>query len=84
VKGCATRQPGRWPCTAGLNGVAPELPDRLEAALTLAGKGIVTPEELVQALGEGWVAEEALAVALYAVLATAPGSRSGGTSAALP
>jgi ADP-ribosylglycohydrolase len=57
---------------AGLDGVAPELPERLEAALRLAGKGIVTPEELVQALGEGWVAEEALGVALYAVLATLP------------
>jgi ADP-ribosylglycohydrolase len=60
--------------TAGLDGTAPELPDRLETALRLAGKGIVTPEELVQALGEGWVAEEALAVALYAVLATVPGA----------
>lgn len=58
--------------TAGLDGVAPELPERLEAALRLAGKGIVTPEEMVQALGEGWVAEEALAVGLYAVLATLP------------
>jgi ADP-ribosylglycohydrolase len=58
--------------TAGLDGVAPELPERLEAALRLAEKGIMTPEELVQALGEGWVAEEALAVALYAVLATLP------------
>jgi ADP-ribosylglycohydrolase len=57
---------------AGFDGVAPELPDRLEGALRLAGKGIVTPEELVQALGEGWVAEEAFAVALYAVLATLP------------
>jgi ADP-ribosylglycohydrolase len=56
----------------GFEGVAPELPDRLEGALRLAGKGIVTPEELVQALGEGWVAEEALAVALYAALATLP------------
>jgi ADP-ribosylglycohydrolase len=63
---------GALALAAGLNGVAPELPDRLEAALTLAGKGIVTPEELVQALGEGWVAEEALAVAVYAVLATLP------------
>jgi ADP-ribosylglycohydrolase len=54
--------------------VAPELPERLEAALRLAEKGIMTPEELVQALGEGWVAEEALAVALYAVLATLPGA----------
>ncbi|MGX1160531.1 ADP-ribosylglycohydrolase [Arthrobacter sp. SLBN-100] len=58
--------------TAGVDGVAPELPERLQAALRLAGKGIVTPEELVQALGEGCVAEEALAVALYAVLATLP------------
>jgi len=56
----------------GFEGVAPELPERLEGALRLAGKGIVTPEELVQALGKGWVAEEALAVALYAVLATLP------------
>ncbi|WP_461171739.1 ADP-ribosylglycohydrolase family protein [Arthrobacter sp. Z1-9] len=56
----------------GFDGVAPELPHRLEGALRLAGKGIVTPEELVQALGEGWVAEEALAVALYAALATLP------------
>jgi ADP-ribosylglycohydrolase len=57
---------------AGLDGVAPELPERLEGALRLAGKGLVTPEEMVQELGEGWVAEEALAVALYAVLATLP------------
>jgi ADP-ribosylglycohydrolase len=60
---------------SGFDGVAPELPDRLEAALRLAGKGVVTPEEMVQALGEGWVAEEALAVALYAVLATLPDTR---------
>ncbi|BCW71933.1 ADP-ribosylglycohydrolase family protein [Arthrobacter sp. NicSoilB8] len=50
---------------------------RLEAALRLAGDlpgtgGILSPENLVSELGEGWVAEEALAVALYAVLATAP------------
>jgi ADP-ribosylglycohydrolase len=57
---------------AGLDGAAPELLERLEAALRLAGKGLVTPEEMVQALGEGWVAEEALAVALYSVLATLP------------
>ena len=57
---------------AGIDAVAPELPARLAAALQLAGKGPVTPEELVQALGEGWVAEEALAVGLYAVLATIP------------
>ncbi|MFF1251354.1 ADP-ribosylglycohydrolase family protein [Pseudarthrobacter sp. NPDC058329] len=71
---------------AGFDGVAPELPDRLEGALRLAGKGIVTPEELVLALGEGWVAEEALAVALYAVLATLPddGGKASGATAADP
>ncbi len=52
---------------------------RLEAALRLAGDlpgsgDILSPEDLVSELGEGWVAEEALAVALYAVLATAPGT----------
>jgi ADP-ribosylglycohydrolase len=57
---------------AGITEVAPELPDRLQAALRLADKGKVEPEELVQALGEGWVAEEALAVAVYSVLATHP------------
>ncbi|MDT0167514.1 ADP-ribosylglycohydrolase family protein [Pseudarthrobacter sp. BRE9] len=57
---------------AALPGVAPELPDGLEAALRLADKAIVAPEELVQVLGGGWTAAEALAVALYAVLATLP------------
>jgi len=51
---------------------APELPERLQAAIRLAETPAVAPEELVQALGEGWLAEEALAVALYAVLATVP------------
>jgi ADP-ribosylglycohydrolase len=55
-----------------LDGVAPELPERLEAAVRLAGAQVLGPEELVQELGEGWVAEEAFAVGLYAVLATAP------------
>lgn len=61
----------------------PALLDRLDAALRLSdgsqlagtatGAGrVLGPEELVQQLGEGWVAEEALAVGLYAVLATAP------------
>lgn len=57
----------------------PALIERLEAALRLATQtgqpaagALLSPEELVQELGEGWVAEEALAVALYAVLATAP------------
>jgi ADP-ribosylglycohydrolase len=64
----------------GLKDVAPELPERLEAALRRAESGVLPPEELVRELGEGWVAEEAFAVGLYAVLATAPG----GTSAAQP
>ncbi|PNI10004.1 hypothetical protein CXX84_00525 [Arthrobacter sp. AFG7.2] len=55
-----------------LNEVAPELPERLDAALQLAAKGVVAPEELTEMLGEGRTAEEALAVALYAVLATLP------------
>ncbi|AOT05064.1 ADP-ribosylglycohydrolase family protein [Arthrobacter sp. U41] len=51
----------------------PDVVARLEAALRLGGAGDpLAPEELVRELGEGWVAEEALAVALYAVLATAP------------
>ncbi|MDJ0456238.1 ADP-ribosylglycohydrolase family protein [Arthrobacter sp. NQ7] len=62
---------------AELPDVAPELPQRLKAALRLAdkrdpGKQEAGPEEPVQALGEGRLAEEALAVALYAVLSTAP------------
>jgi ADP-ribosylglycohydrolase len=60
-----------------LGGVEPELPERLEAALSLAARGVVTPEELTHALGDGRTAEEALAVALYAVLATLPGADSG-------
>ncbi|WP_457974414.1 ADP-ribosylglycohydrolase family protein [Arthrobacter sp. D1-17] len=73
----------------------PELRERLDAALRLAGvtpadataqdrtaeDGTAAagpavplgPEDLVRELGEGWVAEEALAVGLYAVLATATG-----------
>jgi ADP-ribosylglycohydrolase len=62
----------------GLDGLAPELAERLEAALRLASSGPAAPEDLVRELGEGWVAEEALAVGLYAVLATAPGLDSSG------
>ncbi|MDI2034092.1 ADP-ribosylglycohydrolase family protein [Paenarthrobacter nitroguajacolicus] len=50
---------------------APELPERLQAALQLSTvHTVMSPEELTAALGEGWVAEEALAVGLYAVLST--------------
>ena len=57
----------------------PDVVARLEAVLRLAGDlpgggDVLSPEDLVSELGEGWVAEEALAVALYAVLATAPGT----------
>ena len=68
----------------------PEVVARLEAALRLAGRpdaggDVLSPEDLVGELGEGWVAEEALAVALYAVLATAPeGRRDGGRRRAGP
>jgi ADP-ribosylglycohydrolase len=57
-----------------VNGVptkAPELGERLDAALQLSTQPTALgPEELTSALGEGWVAEEALAVGLYAVLST--------------
>jgi ADP-ribosylglycohydrolase len=43
----------------------------LEAALRLSSEPTpLSPEKIVTALGEGWVAEEALAVGLYAVLST--------------
>ncbi|MGW3467555.1 type VII secretion system-associated protein [Saccharopolyspora sp. NPDC000995] len=42
----------------------------LDAAVELAEKGAVTPEEIKDTLGQGWVGEEALAIGLYAVLAT--------------
>ncbi|GAA4844528.1 hypothetical protein GCM10025787_27870 [Saccharopolyspora rosea] len=43
----------------------------LDAAVELAEKGPVSPEELQAALGQGWVGEEALAIGLYAATATA-------------
>ncbi|WP_427130624.1 ADP-ribosylglycohydrolase family protein [Pseudarthrobacter sp. S9] len=43
---------------------------------------LLSPEDLVRELGEGWVAEEALAVALYAVLATVPDATVPETTAA--
>ncbi|MDK1359399.1 ADP-ribosylglycohydrolase family protein [Arthrobacter sp. zg-Y1219] len=48
----------------------PELSARMAAAIELARSGPVSPEELTAALGEGRVAEEALARGLYAALAT--------------
>jgi ADP-ribosylglycohydrolase len=52
----------------------PELVKRLHAALELPVPGAVPgPEDLVGRLGEGWVAEEALAVGIHAVLATDTG-----------
>ncbi|MEO6531245.1 MAG: ADP-ribosylglycohydrolase family protein, partial [Specibacter sp.] len=50
-----------------------DLMARLEAALTLSAHDgePLWGDSLTAALGLGWVAEEALAVALYAVLATA-------------
>ncbi|WP_346959197.1 ADP-ribosylglycohydrolase family protein [uncultured Arthrobacter sp.] len=71
----------------------PALVDRLAAALRLAAAaapgaggaadgagGLLDAEELVRELGEGWVAEEALAVGLYAVLATAPDPTAAGAA----
>jgi ADP-ribosylglycohydrolase len=51
------------------SGVA-ELAARLADAVALAAGGPVPPAELTAALGEGWVAEEALAIGVYAALAT--------------
>ncbi|MGW9414169.1 ADP-ribosylglycohydrolase family protein [Arthrobacter cupressi] len=58
----------------------PDLVKRLRRALELTARELpagaaLSPEELVGQLGEGWVAEEALAVGLYAVLATDAGGQ---------
>ncbi|WP_158628696.1 ADP-ribosylglycohydrolase family protein [Saccharopolyspora rhizosphaerae] len=42
----------------------------LDKAVALAERGPVPPEEIARELGGGWVGEEALAIGLYAVLAT--------------
>lgn len=42
----------------------------LGKAVALAERGVVSPEEIAQELGGGWVGEVALAIGLYAVLAT--------------
>ncbi|MFJ4268114.1 ADP-ribosylglycohydrolase family protein [Paenarthrobacter nicotinovorans] len=58
----------------GASTQAPELRERLQAALQLSLQPArLDPGELITTLGEGWVAEEALAVALYAVLSTTDG-----------
>ncbi|MEZ2389225.1 ADP-ribosylglycohydrolase family protein [bacterium RCC_150] len=63
---------------AALPDVAPELPERLNRALDLSSsEAELSPEELTAELGEGWVAEEALAVGLYAVLSTAKSAEAG-------
>lgn len=45
-----------------------EVVKALEAAVALAGSGAPPSAETVERLGEGWVAEEALAIAVYAFL----------------
>ena len=51
----------------------PDVVARTQAALRLAAAGVVlAPEDMVREFGEGWVAEDALAIALYSVLATEP------------
>lgn len=71
----------------GRDDAEPALIDRLERAVHLASasgaatRRLLSPEDLVRELGEGWVAEEALAVALYAVLATAPARDTAGDTA---
>lgn len=67
---------------------------QLAAALRLSGPGygngtlqqggprLLTPEELVRELGAGGTAEQALAVALYAVLATVPAEPAAGVEGA--
>lgn len=50
------------------HGVVADLPDRVRLGMRLAGhKGQAAPEAIA-ALGGGWVGEEAVAIALYAVL----------------
>jgi ADP-ribosylglycohydrolase len=50
---------------------AAELAGRLRTAVELSARGPVAPADLTAALGTGRAAEEALSIALYAVLATA-------------
>jgi ADP-ribosylglycohydrolase len=43
---------------------------RLTAAVRLADEGLVSAERMADELGGGWVGEEALAIAVYAMLVT--------------
>ncbi|WP_349238345.1 ADP-ribosylglycohydrolase family protein [Arthrobacter sp. Helios] len=49
-------------------GDVPELTGRLRAAVALAAEQDVAAERMTEVLGEGWVAEEALAIGLFAAL----------------
>jgi ADP-ribosylglycohydrolase len=49
---------------------ASECRDALSAAVDLAGRGRPNPEKITT-LGEGWIAEEALAIGVYAALSAA-------------
>ncbi len=61
---------------AAENGV-PELEQRLRSAVELAAKSdVLDPSGLTAALGEGWVAEESLAIAFYAALRAQQDGRS--------
>ena len=53
---------------------------KLEDAVGLAGDGMPTPEEIEATLGQGWVGEEALAIAVACALA-APDFCTGVTAA---
>ncbi|WP_026552405.1 ADP-ribosylglycohydrolase family protein [Arthrobacter sp. H20] len=53
---------------AGTSGL-PDLSKLLDTALELATDGGVSPELMTAALGTGWTADEATAIAVYAVLA---------------
>lgn len=56
---------------------SPEVAARLSEAVSLAAGPALAPESLTARLGEGWVAEEALAIAAYAALSTLPGDGGG-------
>jgi ADP-ribosylglycohydrolase len=61
-----------------LSGPAGQTPAGKTPLGSTSSESQLSPEDLVRKLGEGWVAEEALAVALYAVLATVPETTAAG------